>query len=609
MKSLNRLISGLYADACRLSIEAKPDHRDLKTIAGRIKKEGRSFVTITLPSFSKALLSAIEKGYWEQSQFSAFGRKSGSCLPNLCWGFTSRLFDSKSGRILDSYPVHVLDGLLQFLRFFKRVKEQCNPKRTQRAYLQYAKVDDEVKPLRKINTLDAVRLRKVFDTLFADLACRVESKLIEGTLIPRHGSGAVAEKLDANARYSANWYNRLDGSFPPELFISPNLGADNSLDGRSYVEVGAESPARVTSVPKTAKTPRIIAIEPACIQYTQQSIMMAIYDELDRARYKSVFNIRDQSANQKEVMISSVTRSMATLDLSEASDRVGAGLVSYLFKSFPTLRRALFSCRSSKVSLPQGVKTLKKFASMGSAVCFPIEAIVFATIVTLGMLTADRLPLTRYNIRRYFYRVKVYGDDLIVPVDHASSVSLALEFFGLKVNPDKSFARSEFRESCGEDWCRGIRVTSVYLNHWIPEKPDNVEAVVSSAHLISRLWASGMWATASYLESRCRSVLGRLPTVLPTSPCLGVVIPWRGYDAFRTHRTLHRPEVYGFRIKPKTVSSPIDGYNALLKSFLPKREKGFDPTMHLSAPGSLKSLETVAKPHDFELYRAWSVPY
>jgi len=105
---------------------------------------------------------------------------------------------------------------------------------------------------------------------------------------------------------------------------------------------------------------------------------------------------------------------------------------------------------------------------MGSALTFPIESMVFLTIVFLAKEEELRRPLTRKDIKSLRGQVRIYGDDIIVPIGLVPAVVRLLEAFGLKVNQNKSFWNAKFRESCGGDYYQGHDVTVVRLRSLFP---------------------------------------------------------------------------------------------------------------------------------------------
>lgn len=197
-------------------------------------------------------------------------------------------------------------------------------------------------------------------------------------------------------------------------------------------------------------------MEPPALQYLQQGVWGEI-DRLIRSNkfMRRHFDVHDQTRNQRFAKKGSLDRSYATLDLSAASDTVSYELVKQVFKG-TWLLRYLVACRSPLTQLPdKSIVTLKKFAPMGSSLCFPIETIIFAAICTL---------VTReHHISEDF---TVYGDDIIVPTSCASRAMEVLTTLGFKVNTSKSFYQSTcwFRESCGGEYCDGYDVTPVKVS-------------------------------------------------------------------------------------------------------------------------------------------------
>jgi len=131
----------------------------------------------------------------------------------------------------------------------------------------------------------------------------------------------------------------------------------------------------VIAVPKTMKTPRIIAVEPTAMQYMQQAISDNLVSNLEGRHfpYKWMIGFERQEPNQQMAKEGSLHGELATLDLSEASDRVSNQHVRRLTKGFPRVTEGIQACRSRKADVPgHGVIRLAKFASMGSALTFPL---------------------------------------------------------------------------------------------------------------------------------------------------------------------------------------------------------------------------------------------
>lgn len=209
-------------------------------------------------------------------------------------------------------------------------------------------------------------------------------------------------------------------------------------------------------VPKSYKTFRTIGMEPTTLQYFQQGVWRVIDHQVNASPYlRKHIGFHEQERNQELAKIGSIERSFATIDLSAASDSVSYSLVKKLFRGTWVLRY-LVGLRSTRTLLPDGrLIELKKFAPMGSALCFPIETIVFASVCE---------HVTRE--RRFAGKYSVFGDDIIVPTEKVEQTIGILEALGFRVNRDKSFYRHDcwFRESCGREYVDGFDVTPMRVS-------------------------------------------------------------------------------------------------------------------------------------------------
>lgn len=205
---------------------------------------------------------------------------------------------------------------------------------------------------------------------------------------------------------------------------------------------------RVVTVPKNAKIDRIIAIEPDLNLFVQKGFGAVI-----SARLKKVgIDLNDQSLNQVLAKQGSIDGSLATLDLSMASDTISTSIVEQLLP--PDWLQALEQCRSPEGVLPCGrIIRYHKFSSMGNGFTFELESLIFWA---LASSVADLLG-------EMDGRVSVYGDDIIVPTGIVEAVTGLLTFCGFTLNPKKSFSDGPFRESCGKHYFLGADVTPFYI--------------------------------------------------------------------------------------------------------------------------------------------------
>lgn len=233
-----------------------------------------------------------------------------------------------------------------------------------------------------------------------------------------------------------------------------------------------ERTSQTIFVAKSYKTFRTISMEPSTLMYHQQGV----WREIDRlvcedSYLRNRVGFHEQLRNQKLARFGSISRKFATIDLSAASDSVSYKLVKEVFRGTKLLRYIVAS-RSKTTHLPDGrVITLKKFAPMGSALCFPIETLIFAAICE--HVTGELRTAGKYS---------VFGDDIIVPTQCVESTIRLLESLGFRVNREKSFYRNDcwFRESCGGEYCDGFDVTPMRVSR----KYESCEQDVRIAALI-----------------------------------------------------------------------------------------------------------------------------
>lgn len=199
---------------------------------------------------------------------------------------------------------------------------------------------------------------------------------------------------------------------------------------------------RVEFVPKNWKTQRTIACEPM-----GNIPFQLAFDTYAKRRLRKVgIDLRNQSFNQELARLGSLDGSLATVDLEAASDTVAFNTVAWLFpqewfKFLQDVRSPLWKGEDGTYH------TYAKFSSMGNGSTFTIETLVFAAA---SYACGSR-------------RFKVYGDDIVIEAELAEPLLRLLNFFGFRVNKDKSFSQGPFRESCGTNWYEGVDITPFYL--------------------------------------------------------------------------------------------------------------------------------------------------
>ena len=203
--------------------------------------------------------------------------------------------------------------------------------------------------------------------------------------------------------------------------------------------------ARITTVPKNNEKRRPINIEP----FGNSMLQHAIGAGLERVLASIGNDLRTgQDKHRNRIKNDDV----ATIDLSDASDRVSVELVRFLF---PERVFSVLEAVRSKCTEVDGVYIrTNKISCQGNGFTFPLM-----TIILLAACKACGDDES-----------SVYGDDIIVKNDIATDVIQLIEKLGFKVNHEKSFVSRQFRESCGGFYYRGyIRCFDIA---WVTNFPE-----------------------------------------------------------------------------------------------------------------------------------------
>lgn len=591
MKSLLLLLWQRLADDLA-SLCCTCTERDLETVTARVESEGESFLTITLTDYAKDFEQALSQGHVASNQFAGFRRSGG--LPAFLQGFLRLIFTPSGNELLHTPSSDAIFAVRQLTLVFGKLSDECSDARNRKALRQYVQCEKEVDASDKRRTPEmASDLSRIWYMLFGTMFDQMERELqsfIFDRFVPRHGPGATSDGLVGNQKfYLSEWPERLDRVLPFGEFALPNWRFFDRSDV-DFLEPGRERPVRVVLVPKTLKTPRVIAIEPTAMQYAQQAVLYRFLEGWRQDDNLSSFlGFDNQAPNQELARIGSSEQSLATLDLSEASDRVSNQLVQSLFWSHHSSVSELFDAiRTRQADVAGEVINLSKYASMGSAVTFPIEAMVFLTVVFYGIEKKLNSRLTPSTIRSFRGLVRIYGDDIIVPVDTVLPVIAALEAFGFKVNANKSFWTGKFRESCGKEYYDGTDVSIVRLRHRIPTSPADATEVIGLVSFRNQLYHAGLWGTVAWLDKRLvRLLQGAFPVVDSTSAILGRHSVAFSYKAERLDVHYHSPLVRGWVVKAKSPVNTVDDVPALIKALI----SGFNPDPeHLVRSGRPRSV-------------------
>lgn len=306
----------------------------------------------------------------------------------------------------------------------------------------------------------------------ASLYPRTENEFLK-RFIPRHGNGSVAEK-----RENGKPLNEL------QKFRLTNTNAVQFLLQRAGLRplplptARTNRTSRLTTVPKGIDEKRIVCPEPAALMFLEQGLARCL--DFRFTRLRSHVDLYHAELSKDLAKTGSITRNWATLDQSSASDSVRWEFVASLFDRIPYLQRLLGLCRSTHRQYPDGrVARNDHFAPMGSALCFPIEVLVFSAIIEQAV----------HEVGGHS-RYRVYGDDVVVEERYVDRVMELLEYYGFLLNREKSYwGDAPFREACGGHYMNGADVTPLRLSRrFIGISSNSASAIADLIDLSNRTY-------------------------------------------------------------------------------------------------------------------------
>jgi hypothetical protein len=590
-KSLDesKIIAALLHDvftSCGTVFDSASRKNTLNKVLNRLASEGIGFLTKTLPRLGKAFDKALTGATHLNAIELRFEPQPNSQLPKLFGELFNRVFQP-NGALLQDPCEKSVSVLRQILFVFYKYELPYTVEQEQQVVSRFEKTEDE---LTSVNCMLKELKRTLDDPTYtynrrrfkpssvgrqisdkpSKLDVAREARILLNNLFsffdpkdiyPRHGPGAVATKQQLSEKY--RWTNvsaRITAKYPFDEYFCSSLGHwCDTIDKHKFID-DKSLPARVILVPKDSRGPRLISCEPVDFQWIQQGLGRAIVELVERhcSTRDNVF-FTDQVPNRNGARIGSIEGRYATLDLNEASDRVSLDLVHLLFP--PHIYEYLEACRSSSTVLPSGKEIeLKKFAPMGSCLCFPIMALTIWSILTAAAPDA----YTRE-------RIYVYGDDVIVPTAYAVDAMEHLESFGLKINRDKSCISGLFRESCGMDAFKGKDVTPVrFRTVWSSSRsPDSYTSWIAYAN---SFYDKGYYNVYDCIVESLHHLYGGIPTKDMSLTCPSLVAasehqrPIRSKASVRYQRVLY----HVWDVKSVVVNHVLDGWSMLLRYFSEK---------------------------------------
>lgn len=320
----------------------------------------------------------------------------------------------------------------------------------------------------------------------------------------RHGPGAVAEGEEGFRKWEFDYSPRTDASIYASI---PLPGFELPVS-----EFTIPGSARACVVPKDFRKHRIICIEPKEHMFAQQGLMQVLYDRLRRhplTRRSIRLQNQDWQGRQSAHYL------MGTVDLSDASDYLSKSLCRLLLPRdvFVMLSRY----RSSSIDL--GASVIPKYETMftmGNALCFPTETLIFWALSLATLMLADKAEFEFSSIARQQVTplsfthallrardVRVYGDDIVVPYIHVEDLTCNLARAGLVVNTSKTCVNTLVRESCGHWYYNGYDCRITRFSY---HKAVDARTWVSLIENSVALHRSGFSAAAVCVAGLCEEI-------------------------------------------------------------------------------------------------------
>jgi hypothetical protein len=619
-KSLARELSRVFEAIFRDASNAYPTLRtefemDLSRLLGLVEHRGLPVYLVDLPAVGKHLDRCLAGGQYNLSGLPLTKRFSNRVvIPKFLRGLYLLVFH-ETGLLREDYDIQAIFFLRQILFAAKKAKAECDDIKVSTEVEEFVAVDSALPEpesfwsslglshtdveetyrgfgkstlyRERLNLVDTRKRNQlsVFLAKLDSVSSIVTSTL--GSYDPsdwkfRHGPGAVSEVTGpSNKYYWKNWSDRLELAYPVADygFHSFASWADRANSPNMF---GSREPhARMVAVPKSYSKPRLIAAEPSEHQWCQQNAWHYFAVRSGRSWIGEFVKFNDQTLNQRLCLRGSSDETLATVDLSAASDRVTCHLVGQMFRRNASLLLALQASRTRFIDqnlTPRAPDTieLRKFSTMGNACTFPVETLSFLSIAIASVLTVRGMRASIRNIKTLIGQVAVFGDDIVIPVDSRELFVDALEVLHFKVNASKSFWTGKFRESCGVDSFAGVDVTPAYWKQAYNGKPDSLVSVVETCNNFHKKFL---------LETR-RYLASTLPSGIPTVDVASGVFGFKSFLGFdvsglktRYNKALQRDEVLVRVVCATQTRTPVEDDSALLQFFT----EAPDPTVMWSS--------------------------
>jgi hypothetical protein len=444
--------------------------------------------------------------------------------------------------------------------------------------------------LGKVSTLRAVEataVRKIAKILGEVSIDEVSSRFAFG---PGASTSLSRKRGDAAYKFGAE---KPQLTYNASLLAYAAKAAYPSWPFQAEVVAGA----RLTTVPKNAKTDRVICVEPDLNMFFQKGLGAVIRRRLQRW---GLLLPHAQQINAEYARVGSANGRLATVDLSSASDSIHLGLVQRLLP--PDWVELIEQMRSPSVVLPSGQHVLlTKVSSMGNGFTFELETLIFyalslAVIELFARPDSDR-------------QCTVFGDDIVIASELVGVLTEVFSHLGFVVNTKKTFSEGPFRESCGKHYFNGVDVSPFHIDGPV----DTIHRAYWAANSVRR-WSRMHWGLDARYQQCYENIVDAIPPffrkfVIPEGVGdNGLVVDWDEARPSLSRKEEHQGAWEYVDLTPRFDAKRIDHPHGPLLKALHKLELSPGPAL-ISESGSVPLLlmqQETAVPTRKELLRKFS---
>lgn len=295
--------------------------------------------------------------------------------------------------------------------------------------------------------------------------------------------------------------------------------------------------SKIATVPKNNKTDRLVCTEPSLNMFFQLGAAAI----LERKLRKVNINLPCQPEIQKKLaQRGSIDGSLATIDLTSASDTISNTLCEYLLP--PAVFKALKDISAKKCSFEGVEYDLHMMSTAGNGFTFPLQTLLFYSLVW-ATLRYNGVSVINYGVER---NIGVNGDDIICPSGQYYEVIETLTSAGFVVNSEKSYGTGPFRESCGGDYFLGRDIRGVYLKRL--KKPQDFISSFNRTYRWSVRQGIALPQTLQYLLEFCGERLLVPPSEMDDAGlhcCSSMVKIKNGLTRYRCYFPVEHKVVHG----------------------------------------------------------------